>query len=244
MKKFTLNRELIVDKKAGKESWVYEDPKDKVLFIRASVSVALNLIDFDNWLIGLKSCARKIELIKCRQSALNAATLKLARSHLDFMYVRYTLSTYDEWLDELEPCAVKDDLLKRKKAALETMDFNIALRHLEFIKLSCLYIRRENFLLPLARKGKKADAKAQSEAIEIIIERMRIFKKNGGTLDEFLVSNSTSPEDDLFIFKLKNKTQDPKKQNYLFGYETEAGEEVQFARSISAIGKWWAKCSQ
>ena len=242
MKKFTLNRELIVDKKTGKETWVYEDPKDKILFLRASLSVALNLIDFDNWLLNLKSGVKKTELIKHRRAAASASTFKSARCHLEFMYVSYTLGTYKEWLDEIQSCAAKDELIEREKAALKATDFNIALRHLEFINLSCLYIRRENFLLPLARKGKKADAKAQSEAIKIITAKMRNFKRNGGTLDEFLVSNSTSRDDGLFIFKLKSEIKDPKKQNYLFGYETEDGGQVQFARSTSAIGKWWAKC--
>lgn len=69
----------------------------------------------------------------------------------------FDLLDFDAWLEALAPCGAKDELTQRRALALEarlSSDAQTFLHHLEWMQLRWRSICREEFLLPLTRKGK------------------------------------------------------------------------------------------
>lgn len=76
----------------------------------------------------------------------------------------FDIQGFDEWLNRMEPCGAKDELSERRRWAWEAVrpgpgniNHDALLRHLEWMLLRWKYIRREEYILPLARSGKLID---------------------------------------------------------------------------------------
>lgn len=78
------------------------------------------------------------------------------------MLYGFNLPEFDLWLSALENCGAKTELLERRKLAWEATRNNkpedSRKRHLEWMLLRWQNIRREEFILPLARTGQKVRA--------------------------------------------------------------------------------------
>jgi hypothetical protein len=71
----------------------------------------------------------------------------------------FDLAGFDAWLRSLPSCSIKRGLSERREEAFQAMlrnEEHVALRHLEFLSERWRQERREEFLVPLARKGEKS----------------------------------------------------------------------------------------
>jgi hypothetical protein len=70
----------------------------------------------------------------------------------------FDLPGFDAWLNALPECDLRKGVSERREMAYRAMlanDTAAALRHLEFLLLTWSHERREDFLVPLAKAGKK-----------------------------------------------------------------------------------------
>lgn len=74
----------------------------------------------------------------------------------------FDLDVFDQWLSTLVDCGAKTELIERRELALAAFckdpnNKDATVRHLDWILVRWREIRREQFLLPLARAGKVVD---------------------------------------------------------------------------------------
>lgn len=70
----------------------------------------------------------------------------------------FDINGFDEWLAGMEECGAKLELTQRRQWAKDAIQYDSVnrdalLRHLEWMLLRWKYIRREEYILPLARAG-------------------------------------------------------------------------------------------
>ncbi|BFI96071.1 MAG: hypothetical protein RSP_15810 [Rhodanobacter sp.] len=67
----------------------------------------------------------------------------------------FDLQAWDAWVSQLDSCGAKEELAERRERAKRASSSAEMLRHLEWMVMRRREIRREDFLLPLARTGNK-----------------------------------------------------------------------------------------
>jgi hypothetical protein len=178
-------------KSSGTNLWVYEDPSEQALAIKAAI-LGFNLVEFDTW------------------------------------------------LTKLEECVVKDELITRRQAAVKAKTINELRARLEFLNLVWIEIKRDDFLLPFARIGKKTYDKSLRRVIQAVMKIMCKYKKEGHSLKEFLQSAANESIKELSI--VDSTPKNSKNLTYEISVESESGDEVTITRKKSTLDNWWADC--
>ena len=100
------------------------------------------------------------------EGGYSLASAELEAFAIDCALHGFDLPKFDLWLGAMESCGAKEELLERRQWAWEAVrrdqPKDSLLRHLEWMLLRWRYIRREEYILPLARTGdrvKKGGAK-------------------------------------------------------------------------------------
>ena len=75
------------------------------------------------------------------------------------MVGKFNLVDFDSWLIELGPCVARDELIERRQSAINAKNIQELRRHIEFLSLQWHHIRREDALLPRAKKDKASQEK-------------------------------------------------------------------------------------
>lgn len=75
----------------------------------------------------------------------------------------FDIWSFDEWLAAMDDCGAKRELIERRQLAREAIQIgaintDALLRHLEWMLLRWKYIRRTDYLMPLARTGRGVKA--------------------------------------------------------------------------------------
>lgn len=73
----------------------------------------------------------------------------------------FDLQAWDAWVSQLDSCGAKKELAERREKAKRASSSAEMLRHLEWMVSRRREIKREDFLLPLARTGNKVLKKSQ-----------------------------------------------------------------------------------
>lgn len=155
----------------------------------------------------------------------------------------FNLYEFDTWLMGLDELPAKKELIQRRKEAIDAKSISELRRHLEFLHLRCLSIRREDFLLPKAIAGDKANKKQQKNAKKlrglrpdtvVIYAAMRVAKADGLTLKQFLRSAKNK--------SVENIRANPSGDKYRFEIKVGLGKEILRESSKKTIEGWWTEC--